>query len=70
MDIYSHQPLTAADADAMRAHLERVQREERDWLEYQLHRDLHGFLSRDECPTCILDESIARANADLERDAA
>ena len=63
MDIRSLQPLTEADAEQMRAHLERVQREERDWLDAQLHQRLHGFWSREDCPTCTLDESIAKANA-------
>ena len=56
-------PLTETDAEQMRAHLERVQREETEWLEARLHHALHGFWVRDECATCQLDASIEAANA-------
>lgn len=57
--MYSHQPMTAADADRMREHLDRVQREETEWLEARLHHALHGnWLGRDECSTCLYEAEL------------
>ena len=56
MDLYSNQPITATDANRMREHRDRVEREEREWFEARLHHGLHGnWLDEDECPTCIED---------------
>ena len=53
MDLYTKQPITTTDGERMREHLDRVQREEREWFEARLHAALHGnWLSRDECSTC------------------
>lgn len=60
MDLYVNQPLASQDAERIRGHYERVEREEREWLEARLHHALHGnWLSSDECPTC-LDEAAAK----------
>lgn len=64
MELFRLQPLTPADAERMRAHLERVQREQTEWLEARLHHSLHGFWEREGCPLCIneaLDAQIERA---------
>lgn len=64
MNQYSHQPLTAEDAQQARDHLDRAQREEREWMEAQLHQSLHGKWDRESCPACIndaLDAQIERA---------
>jgi len=62
MDLYTLQPLAAEDAARMREHMERVQREEREWFEARLHHALHGNWDRGECVLCALDEQIEKAN--------
>jgi hypothetical protein len=56
------QPINDTDAQRMREHLERVQREQTEWLEAQLHARLHGGWDRGACIICTLDASIAKAN--------
>lgn len=63
MDLYTA-TLTQQDAEQMRGHLERAQREEREWAEAQLHRALHGnWMGSDDCPICIADASLAEARS-------
>ena len=43
MDLHTYsETLDATSAERMREHMDRVQREEREWMEARLHHALHG----------------------------